>query len=331
MTLGSRLSGRRTTSLTAAVLVTAAAGLVGALGAAAPAQAADCASSGVTVIADFNQLGGGVPTVCVSDGGGKTASTLFEAAGQPLTQAKRQQGFVCRVAGKPADDPCVNASPDTAYWGLWWSDGEPGSSWTYSTLGAYSLKVPAGGRVALSWDQVDGKELPSASASRPAAPTPNPTPTPAPTPAPTTGGSGGGQAGNGGNGGNGANGGNQSGSGGTSATPTPEPQATDDPTVGDSATPSEAAGEDIRQSKRTKKQRGSTDDGEPTDGPTDDVTPDADVPEVSTTDPALVAETEAAETDDLGLPGFVAPALIVVLFGGAGAAWWVRRRSPADS
>ncbi|MAS55080.1 MAG: hypothetical protein CMJ44_10750 [Pimelobacter sp.] len=326
MTLGSRLSGRRTTSLTAAVLVTAAAGLVGALGGAAPARAADCASSGVTVVADFNQLGGGVPTVCVSDGGGKTAATLFEAAGQPLTQAKRQQGFVCRVAGKPADDPCVNASPETAYWGLWWSDGGPGSSWTYSTLGAYSLKVPAGGLVALSWDQVDGDERPSASASRPVAPSPSPTP--APTPAPATGGSGGG------NGGNGSNGGNQSGPGDGSApaAPTPAPQApegTEEPTPEESATPSETAGQGAQETKRPKKQRGAVEDGDAE--PTADATTEAEeVPEVSTTDPELDPETEAGQADSEGLPGFVAPTLIVLLFGGAAVAWWVRRRSPVE-
>ncbi|WP_300401031.1 hypothetical protein [Nocardioides sp.] len=328
MTLGSRLSGRRTTSLTAAVLLTAAAGLVGALGVSAPARAADCASSGVTVIADFNQLGGGVVTSCDEEGAGKAASDLFPDAKLPLSYATRQPGFVCRVSGKPASDPCVNTSPASAYWGLWWSTGDPGSAWTYSTLGAGSLKVPAGGLVALSWDEVDGDAKPSASASRPAAPTPNPTPTPAPTPAPTTGGSRGGQGGNDGNGGN------QSGSGGTSATPTPAPQApesTDDPTADESATPSEAAGDDAQETKRGKKQRGPIEDGDAE--PTADATPEVDdVPEVSTTDPAPVAaETEATGAEGDGLPGFVAPALIVLLFGGAGVAWWVRRRSPLDS
>ena len=323
MTLGSRLSGRRTTSLTAAVLVTAAAGLVGALGGAAPAQAADCAAGGVTVVADFNELGGGVPTVCVSDGGGKTAATLFEAAGRTLSEVPGQRGFVFRVDGAPSR--C--APSGNAYWSLWWSDGEPGSSWTYSTLGAYSLKVPAGGLVAFSWDQVDGDEQPSASASRPVAPTPSPTPAPTPAPTPPTptpapGGSGGG------------NGDNQSGpgNGSASAAPTPAPQApegTEEPTPEESATPSETAGQGAQETKRPKKQRGAVEDGDAE--PTADATTEAEeVPEVSTTDPALDPETEAGQADSEGLPGFVAPTLIVLLFGGAAVAWWVRRRSPVE-
>lgn len=314
------MSTRRTSRFVAAVLVTAAAGLVGAAGG-APARAdASCASVGVTVVVDFNQLGGGVPTVCVSDGAGELASTLFETAGQPLTQPTRQPGFVCRVAGKPADDPCVNTPPDTAYWGLWWSDGEPGSAWTYSTKGAYSLKGLAGGFVALAWDEVEGSERPSASASRPSAPTATPTPTPAPeaTPAPSSGGSGGqadegaGQAG--------------SGAGSPSVTPTPSPgtESTAGQTATDPASPSAAAGQDEGQGKTGKKSRsGKTSAAELSES----ASPEVDVPEVTTTDPALAAET--APVDSGGLPTFVAPALIVLIFGGAGLAWWLRRRGAA--
>jgi hypothetical protein len=49
---------------------------------AAPASAATCAAgSGVSVVVDYNSLGGGVATSCVADGGGDTASALFAAAG----------------------------------------------------------------------------------------------------------------------------------------------------------------------------------------------------------------------------------------------------------
>ena len=57
--------------------------------------------------------------------------------GVTLGYATRQPGFVCRVNGAPASDPCVNASPANAYWGLWWADGSQ-ASWTYSSYGVGS-------------------------------------------------------------------------------------------------------------------------------------------------------------------------------------------------
>ena len=54
--------------------------------------------------------------------------------GFSLTYVQRQPGFVCRINGAPASDPCVNTPPADAYWGLWWSDGKSGS-WTYSSVG----------------------------------------------------------------------------------------------------------------------------------------------------------------------------------------------------
>ena len=126
------------------------------------AQAAACTSGqGVTVVVDFGSLGGGVQVACETDGGGRTASRLFPDAGHPLTYAQRQPGFVCRVSGVPASDPCVNTSPEDAYWGLWWSDGESGS-WTYSSFGAGSLEVPDGGSVAFAWDDQPGQPRPGA-------------------------------------------------------------------------------------------------------------------------------------------------------------------------
>jgi hypothetical protein len=102
------------------------------------------------VIVDFHELGGGVQTACDPDGAGKTAAALFPANGFPLDYVQRQPGFVCRVSGKPADDPCVNTPPADAYWGLFWSNGTSGQ-WSYATSGAGGQKIPAGGSVAFSW------------------------------------------------------------------------------------------------------------------------------------------------------------------------------------
>ena len=140
-----------------------------------PAVAAGCAgSTGVTVVVDFHQLGGGVRQACDADGGGKVASTVFPDSGFPLAYVQRQPGFVCRVSGAPSSDPCVSTPPATAYWSLWWSDGKSGT-WSYASVGVGSLKVPDGGYVAFSWQGQDGKAAPGvAPAPRTAPSSPSP-------------------------------------------------------------------------------------------------------------------------------------------------------------
>lgn len=154
----------------------------------APAAAAACGgATGVTVVVEYNGLGGGADLDCVAEGGGDTASSLFPAAGHPLTYAQRQPGYVCRVDGVPTSDPCVNTSPASAYWALYWTDGTSGT-WNYSTLGVGSLRVPDGGSVAFVWDDQAGDVRPTTAAPvRPAA-TSSPTPTTRPTRTPGGGG-----------------------------------------------------------------------------------------------------------------------------------------------
>ncbi len=156
-------------------LATLLACLVGATGlvalAAAPASAAACPrGTGVTVVVDGNQLGG-LSTTCVP-GGGRSATSAFSAAGVTLTYAARQQGFVCRVNGAPANAGCVNASPANAYWSLWTSSGN--GSWTYASTGVSGTSVPAGGWVAWSWQGQSARSAPSVT---PQGPEPAPTAT----------------------------------------------------------------------------------------------------------------------------------------------------------
>ena len=113
---------------TALLLLVAGSGF--ALGSAPAASAATCTTSGgVSVVVDYRELGGSTVTACAPDGGGRSASAIFASVGVQLDYATRQPGFVCRVNGAPASDPCVNASPANAYWGLWWADGST-ASWT---------------------------------------------------------------------------------------------------------------------------------------------------------------------------------------------------------
>src|SRR6478736_651430 len=147
---------RRTAQLLVAALAVAA----GLVLPSAPANADTCAGGdGVSVVVDFHELGGGVRTACVADGGGHTASALFSSAGFELSYVQRQPGFVCRVSGLPADDPCVSTPPSDAYWGLYWSDGSS-DSWSYASLGAGSQAVPDGGSVAFSWTGRSGRVPP---------------------------------------------------------------------------------------------------------------------------------------------------------------------------
>lgn len=135
----------------------------------APAHAAACTGGkGVTVVV-------GSSVGCDATGGGAAASN-FRDAGHQLTYASRAPGFVCRVDGAPASDPCVEASPVDAYWGLFWSDGKNGS-WTYSSLGVTALKVPQGGSVAFVFQDSSSRTWPSVKPPV-AAPAPAPTPPP---------------------------------------------------------------------------------------------------------------------------------------------------------
>jgi hypothetical protein len=169
----------------------AAAGLVGL--SSVPASAAWCSGSGVNVVVDFNELGGGVQKGCDADGGGKQADVVFPAAGFRLDYVTNS-GFVCRVKGSPSGDVCAHTPPADAYWALFWSDGKSGT-WRYATSGVSGLSVPDGGFLAFSWQNSAQQDAPSAT-PRNAAPAvtptktptkaaPKPTRTPKPAPKPT--------------------------------------------------------------------------------------------------------------------------------------------------
>jgi hypothetical protein len=119
-----------------------------------------CAGSkGVTVVVDYHQLGGQTRTVCRKRDGGKLASALFPSSGFALDYVPRDPGFVCRVHKKPSASACANTPPANAYWGLFWSNGKTGR-WKYAALGVTSLRIPAGGSVAFSWQGNDQRTPP---------------------------------------------------------------------------------------------------------------------------------------------------------------------------
>ena len=260
---------------------------------AAPASAASCPSTdGVTVVVDFHELGGGVQTACVAGGGGQTASQLFPAAGFSLDYVQRQPGFVCKVSGKPADSPCVNTPPADAYWGLYWSDGKSGR-WTYATSGAGGQHVPDGGYVAFSWQGSEDSAPPGASPT--AHPSASATPASGSTQGP----------------------GHASSSTPTTAhaTPSGPPGAVTSPTP--TGSPAATSSEPGRQKRKPAGSPTATADGSPT----------AAGAVTGSESPALTAaSSDPADPGDDGLPAWVAPAVIVLLFGAAGGVALLRRR-----
>jgi hypothetical protein len=127
------------------LIVAAALVAVAGVAPASPAHAAACEEGGgVTVVVDFASLGGGVETDCAGGDPGSGVEAL-RAAGHEPTRAAQQAGyFVCRIDGKPANDPCQRASPADAYWSYW--HARPGGSWTYSSTGP-AERDPAPGTV----------------------------------------------------------------------------------------------------------------------------------------------------------------------------------------
>jgi len=275
---------RHVVRLVAAVLLTAATGL----GVSAPAQAASCSTAhGVTVVVDFHQLGGGAEAACDAGGGGKAAVTQLTDVGHQLTYVQRQPGFVCRVDGAPASDPCVNTPPSDAYWALWWSDGKSGT-WVYSSAGVGSLTVPEGGYVALSWQGSDSKMPPGvkATAHRSAPPSSSPTSSPthkpssSPPPAPASG--------------------------------LPPSSSSPTATTSGSASPtrSSAASHPVRHPHTT----------------TTTPTARASRSDVPTSAQADEPPATSAPGSGSGLPGWVAPAVVAVLFLAAAVVAVVRRK-----
>lgn len=276
---------RSASLLVAAAALAAAAGTV--LLPAGPAGAAACADdTGVTVVVDFHELGGGVQQRCDADGSGKTAAQLFTDNGFALTYVQRQPGFVCRVSGKPADDACVNTPPADAYWGLFVADGSS-ATWSYASQGVGSLTLDDGESVAFSW-QGSSDSSPPRVAPRTdavASPTPTPTPTPSPSQSPTRTGS---------------------------PTPAPSPSAV----LSSAASPSASAVESP-SSKPSRSRRPAT--------PTPSETPSAVATPTPTATPAPPPATTSGEPGD-GVPGWVVGAVLVGLAGAGGATAYARRR-----
>lgn len=145
---------------TTAVLLTIVPLLLLPVPAAAQAQTTGCEDpSGVTVVVDFTEVGGGIETGCaVSDF--ETGRTALEAAGFTLTDS--QPGLICAINSLP--DPC----PETfegSFWSYWY--GEPGGEWASYMTGA-DTSSPAPDQVE-GWRYNDGSAGPGIAPPAPGA------------------------------------------------------------------------------------------------------------------------------------------------------------------
>ena len=256
-----------------------------------PAQASTCSTgSGVSVVVDFHQLGGGVQTFCDAGGAGENAATQFEDAGHTLTYVQGEP-FVCEVDGAPATQ-CVRTPPANAYWSVWWSDGKSGT-WKYSSTGVTSLEVPDGGSVALSWQGQSSQAEPRATPPGKSADSPSTSPSTHPSSSPHP-----------------------------STRPSQAPQSSAPPRSTDA--PSDAASSPPGKAGEKKQHHRSQAGQGPGKG-----SPGTD----STQSGEALGPVTSSGSDDSGgsgsggLPGWVAPVAVVVLFGGAGTIALLRRKS----
>lgn len=286
---------RLAAQLAVAVLVTAAATLVLP---ATPAQAAYCSrGAGVSVLVDYGALGGGTATGC---GSGSVASTAFTSGGVWLTPHPRQQGFVCRVEGKPADGDCLATD---SYWGFFVSD--EGKDWVYASQGVYQQAVDAGDSVALVWQSTSSRRSPGvkpaavSSAPRTSA-TPKPRATKQPSPQPTR---------------------------------RPKPSKHVDRPANPAVSPTATASASPTRTPTTSPSAASSTTAAPTDPAASASAPATAAetlsaessPSATATTGSTTDATEPAASDGGGLPGWLPPVLVAVLAAAAGGVAWARR------
>lgn len=156
---------------------------------------------GVTVVIDFQELGGDTLVRC-APGDQETGHAALVNAGIEITGTNRWgEAFICRIEGKPGPEtePCIDTPPASAYWSYWHAPND--GAWTYSQWGVMNRKPPPGSFEGWSF-----------SLNRSADTNPPPRVDPV-RPAVDGGGSGGGDGGSGGGDGSGDRGGSGGGSG----------------------------------------------------------------------------------------------------------------------
>ncbi|WP_018681365.1 hypothetical protein [Actinokineospora enzanensis] len=113
--------------------------------------------TGVTVVVDFQRLGGITIVRCYPNADPGTGLDALKGAGFQIAGAARWgEGFVCRIENRPSAvetlpiaghedyrEGCVNTPPATGYWSYWHASN--GCAWTYSQWGVKNRQFVQGG------------------------------------------------------------------------------------------------------------------------------------------------------------------------------------------
>ncbi|RZQ65300.1 hypothetical protein [Amycolatopsis suaedae] len=101
-------------------------------------------ANGVTVVIDFQDLGGDVLIRCAPGPQGSGLAALQNSGIQVAGVDRWGLAFICRIEGKPGPDTeaCIDTPPPSAYWSYWHAPN--GGNWTYSSLGVMNRKPPTG-------------------------------------------------------------------------------------------------------------------------------------------------------------------------------------------
>ena len=139
----------------------------------------------VTIVVDFDSLGGGVNVRCAPQPI-KNGFDVFRNANVSYETVSGSD-FVCRIAARPGPDTedCVNTPPGDAYWSYWYA--VRGGEWTYSKRGPGARKPPPGSFEGWTFKTGDNAQPPRYPVPGPlTSPTTSaPAPAPAPAPGPT--------------------------------------------------------------------------------------------------------------------------------------------------
>ena len=154
--------------------------------------------TGVTVVVDYQGLGGGRVIRCADNfpAGGTGYDALHRAGFTTQGTAHDGDGFICRIGGRPSasetipvkkypnyKERCIDTPPAAAYWSYWHAPN--GGSWTYSNYGAKNRAAIIGGFEGWSFSlnaTASTNPRPGVAPKRPAAPPPPPATTTPPAP-----------------------------------------------------------------------------------------------------------------------------------------------------
>ncbi|MDQ3628652.1 MAG: ABC transporter substrate-binding protein, partial [Actinomycetota bacterium] len=112
---------------------------------------------GVTVVVDFQGLGGDSIVRCASGSQPRTGLEALKAAGFQVDGVQRWgEAFICRIEDRPSAaeelplaghedyrEACIDTPPNTGYWGYF--HAEDGGEWVYSGAGGKNRSVVPGG------------------------------------------------------------------------------------------------------------------------------------------------------------------------------------------